>query len=99
MKKAIFLAAVLVLGGFSQANAEWVRGYTRNDGTYVSPYLRTTPDRSPHNNYEFPGNFNPNTGRVTPGNPNTYLDQYYNQGHTSGGFGSYDPFNFNQRRR
>ena len=97
MKKAMFLVAVLVLGGFSQANAEWVRGYTRNDGTYVSPYLRTNPDRNPYNNNGFPGNFNPNTGRVTPGNPNTYLDQYYNQGRTPSGFGSYEPFN--QRRR
>ena len=93
MKRAMFLVVILVLGGLSRANAASVDGYTRRDGTYVSPYQRTNPDRSPYNNYDYPGNFNPNTGQVTPGNPNTYLDQYYNQGHRSGGFGSYDSFN------
>ena len=97
MKKAMFLVAVMVLGGLSQANAASVDGYVRRDGTYVSPYQRTNPDRSPYNNYDYPGNFNPNTGRVTPGNPNTYLDQYYNQGQRSGGFGSYDSFNYRRR--
>ncbi len=97
MNKAMFLAAVLVLGGFSQANAEWVRGYTRNDGTYVAPYQRTHPDRNPYNNNGFPGNFNPNTGRETPGNPNTYLDRYNDSGRSSGGLGGYNSFDYRRR--
>ena len=56
-----------------------VRGYYRKDGTYVSPHYRTAPDGNPYNNYSFPGNFNPNTGRITPGNPQTYLNRYYNR--------------------
>jgi len=82
MKKLIVLAGVLmiVVSFFLThlAEAGQVRGYYRNDGTYVQPYLRTNPDGNPYNNYNFPGNYNPNTGRITPGNPNSYLNEYYN---------------------
>jgi hypothetical protein len=54
-----------------------VRGYTRKDGTYVQPHTRSAPDGNPTNNYSFPGNYNPNTGTITPGNPDTYLENYY----------------------
>jgi hypothetical protein len=57
----------------------YVRGYYRKNGTYVSPHYRTAPDGNPYNNYSFPGNYNPNTGEVTPGNPDTYLKRYYNR--------------------
>ena len=60
-----------------------VRGYYRKDGTYVRPHYRTAPDGNPYNNYSFPGNYNPNTGRITPGNPQTYLDRYYNRSSSS----------------
>ena len=60
-----------------------VRGYYRKDGTYVRPHYRTSPDGNPYNNYSFPGNYNPNTGRITPGNPQTYLDRYYNRSSSS----------------
>ena len=56
-----------------------VRGYYRKDGTYVSPHYRSAPDGNPYNNYSFPGNYNPNTGSITPGNSQTYLDRYYNR--------------------
>lgn len=56
-----------------------VRGYFRKDGTYVAPHVRSAPDGNPYNNYSYPGNFNPNTGTITPGNPDTYLDKYYNR--------------------
>ena len=60
-----------------------VRGYYRKDGTYIRPHYRSAPDGNPYNNYSFPGNYNPNTGRITPGNPQTYLDRYYNSSSTS----------------
>ena len=99
MIKIIVSTAALVLFGFAQADADYVRGYTQRDGTYVAPYQRTSPDRSPYNNYDFPGNYNPNTGRTTPGNADTYLDRYNNndRGHSSGGFGSSDLFNSRRR--
>ena len=99
MKKMIVLAAALVLFGFAPANAGDVGGYTRKDGTYVAPYQRTSPDHNPYNNYNFPGNYNPNSGRTTPGNPDTYLERYNNHdlGRSSGGFGSSDLFNSRRR--
>ena len=71
--KAIVLILIIILAipTFSFAG-ERVRGYCRDSDhvgikdTYVQPYQRTSPDSSRTNNYSFPGNFNPNTGRVTP---------------------------------
>jgi hypothetical protein len=97
MKKILLATAAFVLLAFYQANADTVRGYVRKDGTYVAPHQRTSPDHNPYNNYNFPGNYNPNSGRTTPGNPDTYLDRYYDRGHSSGGFGSSDLFNSRRR--
>jgi len=60
-----------------------VRGYYRKDGTYVRPHTRSWPDGNPYNNYSFPGNYNPNTGKISPGNPATYLNNYYNRNSNS----------------
>ena len=99
MKKIMLAIAAFVLLGFAQAHADDVQGYTRRDGTYVAPHQRTSPDHNPYNNYSFPGNYNPNTGRTTPGNPDTYLRRYNNQdlGRSSGGFGNSDLFNSRRR--
>ena len=60
-----------------------VRGYYRKDGTYVRPHYRSVPDGNPYNNYSYPGNYNPNTGQITPGDPQKYLDRYYNRSSSS----------------
>ncbi len=76
---AYLLVAVFtgdVLAG-SRGGSVDVKGYFRKDGTYVQPHTRTAPDGNPLNNYSFPGNYNPNTGNITPGNPDTYLENYY----------------------
>ena len=44
--------------------------------TYVAPHRQTNPDSSPRNNYNYPGNYNPNTGITTPGDQDKYLDRY-----------------------
>jgi hypothetical protein len=54
----------------------YVNGHYRKDGTYVQPHQRSRPDGNPHNNYSFPGNVNPNTGKVAPGKTDTYLRNY-----------------------
>jgi len=64
---------------FGEARRVYVRGYFRKDGTYVRPHYRTAPDGNPFNNYSFPGNYNPNTGEITPGDPLKYLERYYNR--------------------
>ena len=50
-----------------------VDGYVRKDGTYVAPHYRSNPDGNPYNNWSFPGNTNPYTGKVAPGNPDIPL--------------------------
>ena len=79
-----FIAGALALGVSSVALAnQFVSGYTRSDGTYVQPYWRSDPDDNPYNNYSFPGNLNPYTGKTAAGAPDTYLDNCYSRG----GFG------------
>ena len=71
---AVLVADVFAAG---RGGGVSVRGYTRKDGTYGQPHTRSAPDGDPTNNYRFPGNYNPNTGAITPGNPDTYLENYY----------------------
>jgi hypothetical protein len=54
-----------------------VRGYVRRDGTYVPPHVRSSPDGNPSNNWSYPGNVNPYTGKIATGDPLTYLERYY----------------------
>lgn len=51
--KTLILAAILIgtaLPAMAQVN---VRGYTRSDGTYVQPHVRSAPDGNPYNNYSY----------------------------------------------
>jgi hypothetical protein len=66
-------------GSSSSGGSTSVGGYYRKDGTYVAPHQRTNPDRSPYNNYDYPGNYNPNKGTFTPGSSDTYLERYNEQ--------------------
>jgi hypothetical protein len=89
MRRWLVVVSVLFLLGTltSEVWAASVRGYYRKDGTYVQPHQRTNPDGNPFNNYSFPGNYNPNIGKVTPGDPQRYLDRYYG-GQGNSGYGS-----------
>ncbi len=40
-----------------------VRGYTKKDGTYVSPHKRTTPNQTQRDNWTSKPNKNPYTGK------------------------------------
>ena len=40
-----------VLSATSAFADQYVRGYVRDNGTVVSPYVRSTPDGNPYNNY------------------------------------------------
>ena len=72
---AVIAAALIAVTPAARAD-QFVNGYTRSDGTYVQPYWRSDPDGDPYNNYSFPGNVNPYTGAVAPGDPDTYLGNY-----------------------
>jgi len=81
--KRIIISAILVFIIFSLflsfVSADvWVNPYYRKNGTYVQGHWRSSPDGNPYNNWSFPGNINPYTGKVATGNPETYLRNYYN---------------------
>lgn len=81
MKKilaGLVIVTSILFSSIPQVYAVHVNGYYRSNGTYVNGYERTAPDSSPYNNYSYPGNYNPNTGNITGGNADTYLNNYYN---------------------
>lgn len=61
-----------------KSSSTYVKGYYRKDGTYVNGYYRSAHDGNPYNNWSYPGNINPYTGKVAPGDPNSYLNNYPN---------------------
>jgi len=71
-----FCLALVFLSEVVSADVR-VKGYYRKDGTYVRGHYRSDPDGNPYNNWSYPGNINPYTGKVAPGNPGTYLKNYY----------------------
>lgn len=86
MKKVAVILLVLSFIVVSAPNvfAGYVNGYYRSNGTYVNGYYRTEADGSPYNNYSYPGNYNPNTGKITGGDPLNYLNNYYKSSGSSG---------------
>jgi hypothetical protein len=69
---AVVLASLFTLVGTSFAGVH-VRGHFRRNGKYVQPHWRSKPDILPYNNWSYPGNVNPYTGRRATGNPNRYI--------------------------
>ncbi len=64
----LVVAIGLSLSIAASAGADvFVSGHYRSNGTYVAPYWRTNPDGIRSNNFSYPGNLNPYTGRVAPG--------------------------------
>lgn len=63
--KTFFIFAFLLFPtmAFAWGNDVQVDGYSRNDGTYVQPHMRTAPDNTTNNNYSTYGNTNPYTGQ------------------------------------
>jgi hypothetical protein len=87
MKKLLAAFALFsLLFMATPVQAVHVNGYYKSNGTYVQPYERTAPDGNPYNNYSYPGNYNPNTGQITSGNPDTYLNDYYGGSSYSSGY-------------
>lgn len=74
---AVAVMVLICLVAASTAEARTTRGYIRKNGTYVQPYIRSEPDKTPYNNYGYPGNYNPNTGRTSNGSEGSYLNRYY----------------------
>ena len=82
--KKLLLLFLLILSTHILFSQVRVSGYTRKNGTYVQPHMRSSPNSNPYDNYSFPGNTNPYTGKTSTGNPDTYLNNYYNKSNISG---------------
>ena len=81
LKTSLLVVTLISVFSFVTAISSYagsVRGYFRSNGTYVSPYLRTQPTGNPYKNYNYPGNYNPNKGKITSGSREKYLERYYN---------------------
>lgn len=81
MKKALLIVLLFTSTAALAVSSHQVKGYTKNDGTYVQPHRQTNPDQRRSNNYSSEGNYNPTTGK--PGkqrnensNPPLYNDSY-----------------------
>lgn len=77
-----FLAKVLLvfaIGAFAGGKSVYVHGYIKSNGTYVAPHFRSAPDGNPYNNWSYPGNVNPYTGKVATGSPEAYMENYCNK--------------------
>lgn len=58
----LVLPPVIFAKGRSSFGTVRVRGYTKRDGTYVQPHLRSSKDGNFNNNWSTKGNYNPYTG-------------------------------------
>lgn len=94
MRKLLMVAWVVAsaLGVAASAHAdEYVRGYTRSNGTYVAPHYRSSPDRSYNNNWSVQGNTNPYTGQMGTRSP-TYNDRSPSYNNNMGGAYGGNPY-------
>lgn len=53
----------MLSGGYTNPNSVHVGGYSRQDGTYVPPHERSSPNETTLDNWSHRGNINPHTGR------------------------------------
>lgn len=68
-----------VYGTYGNSSAEIVSGYTRSNGTYVEPYVRTQRNSTNHDNFSTYGNINIYTGTVGT-RARDYSPEAYNYG-------------------
>jgi hypothetical protein len=62
--KIIFTAFLLCISALLCAANVSVKGYTRADGTYVAPHMRSSPNGTVSDNWSTKGNVNPYTGKA-----------------------------------
>lgn len=58
----LLIATLLLASSLSASADQWVNGYTRQNGTYVQPHMRSNPNGTTLDNYSTRGNSNPYTG-------------------------------------
>jgi hypothetical protein len=78
MKKT--LLTLLASAGLACAGNVRVNGYYRDNGTYVSPHYRSSPNSSTYDNWSSRGNTNPYTGERGTRDPYNNGPQHYRSG-------------------
>ncbi|MEW6186716.1 MAG: hypothetical protein AB1585_13355 [Thermodesulfobacteriota bacterium] len=82
MKNLSFLFLILILAFPTITVSAAVRGHwkdTDRDGlkdTYIQPYQRSSPNSTLRDNYNYPGNYNPNSGSFSTGNPYNFEESH-----------------------
>ena len=54
-----------------------VNGYYKNNGKYVEPHYRSSPNKTTYDNWSTKGNQNPYTGKKGTKEPNDYNKSRY----------------------
>jgi hypothetical protein len=70
--KTILIILTAACIAFSAHADKSVKGYTKKDGTYVEPHIRSSPNKDKSDNFSSKGNTNPYTGKkgyVDPDKP------------------------------
>jgi hypothetical protein len=70
MLKIIAALSIILSAAPVFAQSTYVRGYTKQIGTYVEPHYRSHEDSTVQNNWSHQGNVNPYTGREGHRNDN-----------------------------
>ena len=78
------IATLLLVSSLGASADQWVNGYTRQNGTYVNPYVRSNPNSTTFDNYSTRGNSNPYTGQ------RGYRSPSYDTGFNSPGSSTWD---------
>jgi uncharacterized protein YxeA len=65
--------------GNTNSNVRYQSGYTRSNGTYVTPHYQTMPNNTNHDNFSTSGNMNTYTG-TTGSRARDYSSDAYNYG-------------------
>jgi hypothetical protein len=91
MRHLFFSLLALCLFAVPALADEYVHGYTKNDGTYVPPHYRSSPNGTDSDNWSSKGNSNPYTGEQGTKDPYG-SNNGYGQGNGSGN-GGYNGFN------
>ena len=95
MKKLVtlVLGIVLMLGVSGVAEAGYVNGYYKSNGTYVGGYYRSSPNAYKYDNYSYTGGSLYNTSYYYPTKNYSYswyTPRYYTQGDYYKGLSSYN---------
>ena len=98
----IFVFLLFPVSALAYGDDVHVDGYTRSNGTYVQPHMRTAPDNTTSNNYSTYGNTNPYTGKQGTHHPDSsYSGNSFNHNSSANQLGgnNHGGFNNNSSQR